>query len=153
VRQTSTLAPVPPLNVRAQKKSTRRQTDRHSRTEKKRGGNGGRRTHESALPRPDGPARDKVLHDEHIGDDALVITKRETADRGEHGAAERVRVGSQTRQTRGSIRVCVRVMTFAVAVSVVSGTHGEHAAAEIASMSLRAGGGEGGGGGGKWRGK
>lgn len=109
------------------------------------------RTHESALPRPDGPARDKVLHDEHVGDDALVITEREAADRGEHGAAQRVRVGSQTRQARGSVRVCVRVIAFAVTtVGVVSGTtHGEHAATKIASKSFRAGG----GGRGKWRGK
>ena len=53
------------------------------------------RTHQPALPRPHRPARHKVLHDEHIRDDALVVPKREAAKRGKYGAAERIRVSAQ----------------------------------------------------------
>ena len=117
-------------------------------------GEGGerRRTHESALPRPDGPSRDKVVHDEHVRDDALIVSEREAADRGERGAAQRVRVGAQAREPRGSVRVCVRVVAFATAVDVWVrvGAHGQCAASDVAfeSVSMRAGGGPGGPGGG-----
>jgi hypothetical protein len=53
------------------------------------------RTHQPTLPWPDRPTRDKVLHDEHVRNDALVIPESEAADRSEHGAAKRVRVGKQ----------------------------------------------------------
>ena len=85
----------------------------------------GERTHQPALPRPDRPARHKVLHDEHVRDDALVVPEREAADRGEHGAAERERVGAQPCQPRGPIRVRVGVVLVAV------GVHGERTPAEL----------------------
>ena len=122
---------------------------------------GGDVTHESALPRPDGPSRDKVLHDEHVRDDALIISEREAADRGERGAAQRVRVGAQAREPHGSVRVRIRVVfeaTITITITIIDvrvrvGAHGQCAASDVAfesmSLMMRAGGpGPGGGGGG-----
>ena len=51
------------------------------------------RTHEAFLPRPDaGPSLQEILHDEHIGDDALIVPKRQATDRGEKCTGERVLV-------------------------------------------------------------
>jgi hypothetical protein len=85
---------------------------------------GTKRTHQPKLPRPNRPSRDKVLHDEHVRDDALIVSKREASERGEHGAAERIRVCAQPCQSLWPVRVCVGVV-FAV------GVHGEGAVAEI----------------------
>jgi len=53
------------------------------------------RTHQPELPWPSRPARDKVSHNEHVRNDALVIPESEAADRSERGASKRVRVGEQ----------------------------------------------------------
>ena len=51
------------------------------------------RTHEAFLPRPNaGPPLQEILHDEHIGDDALIVPKRQATDRGEKCAGECVLV-------------------------------------------------------------
>ena len=88
------------------------------------------RTHQPTLPWPNRPTRDKVFHDENVRNDALVITEREATERSENGAAKRVRVGKQPCQSRWPVRVCVRVVVFAVWM------HGERAAAEVVQSAL-----------------
>ena len=62
---------------------------------------------ETGLPQPDGPSRDKVLQDKHVCDDAPIASKCEAADRGKHGAVQRIGVGAQAHKSRET--VCVRI--------------------------------------------
>jgi len=67
------------------------------------------RTHDAFLPRPDiGPSLQKVFHNEHIGDDALIVPKRQTTNRGGQCTSERVLVSQQSGDSRWPIAIGVR---------------------------------------------
>ena len=95
------------------------------------------------LPQPNGPSHDKVLHDEHVRDDALIVSEREAAYQGEHGAVQRVNIGVQSCEPRGSVCICVQVVVFTTAtidVQVQVGAHGQCATSDVVfeSMSVHA---------------
>jgi len=70
------------------------------------------RTHDALLPSPDiGPPLQKVFHNEHVGDNPLIVPKRQAADRGKQGASESVFVSQKSGDSRWAITVGVRMRT------------------------------------------
>lgn len=67
------------------------------------------RTHDTFLPRPDvGPSLQKVFHNEHIGNDALIVPKRQATNRGGQCTNECVLVSQQSGNSRWAIAIGVR---------------------------------------------
>ena len=67
-------------------------------------------TYYAFLPGPKvWPPLHKVLHDEDVGDDALVVPERQSADRGEGRAGEHVLVLQKSCETGWAITIGVRV--------------------------------------------
>ena len=68
------------------------------------------RTHETLLPSPNvRPPLQKVFHNEHVGDNALVVPKGQATNRGEQRTSECVPVLQQSGDSGGAVAIGVRI--------------------------------------------
>ena len=68
------------------------------------------RTHEAFLPRPNiGPSLQEIFHNEHVGNDSLIVPKRQATDRGKQRTSQGVLVLQQSGSARRAIPIGVRV--------------------------------------------
>ena len=72
------------------------------------------RTHEPSIPRAEVPSRYKVLHDQDIGDDSLVVPKREAS----YGRKDRASQGIVVVQQAGYAWWAIRIRVGAVRMDV-----------------------------------